>query len=140
MDDDFPSGTTLVEALVELYRETDDEDVVELIEAEIATEGFGLVPVAVPDETPAPDASVETLVDLHETFAQRDKGVGRYIRLRVFDALGAFEETPVDRDDADDDGDVMAGLSDDDLRYLAALDEPELQMLTESELTHRGLD
>jgi hypothetical protein len=138
MDDDFPSGTTLVEVLVELHRETDDEDVVELIEAEIATEGFGLVPVAVPDETPAPDASVETLVDLHETFAHRDRGMGRYIRLGVFDALGAFEETPVDRDD--DDGDVMAGLSDDDLRYLDALEEPELQMLTKSELTLRGLD
>lgn len=136
-NESFPTGTTLVEALVDLHRETDDEDVVELIEAEIATEGFGLVPVAVPDETPVPDASVETLIDLHETFAQRDKEVGRYIRLRVFDALGAFEETPVD---CDDDGSVIAGLSDDDLRYLGGLDEPELQMLTESELTHRGLE
>lgn len=137
-NDCFPTGTALVEALVELHRETDDGDVAELIEDEIATEGFGLVPVAVPDETPVPDASVETLVEVHEKYGKRDKEVGRYVRLRVFDALGAFKQYPGDRDD--DDGDVMAGLSDDDLQYLAAIDEAEIQMLIESELTHRGLD
>ncbi|MGQ3327653.1 hypothetical protein [Halorubrum sp. FL23] len=133
----FPSGTSLIASLIELHRNTDNEDVAELIEAEISTEAFGLVPVAVPDETPAPDASVETLIDLHGALYPGDKTVDRYIRLRIFDALGAFEETPVDRDEEDN---VMAGLSDDDLRYAADLDKAEIHTFTEKELTRRGLD
>lgn len=133
----FPSGTPLIASLIELHRDTDNEDVAELIEAEIATEAFGLVPVAIPDGTPAPDASVESLIDLHGSFYPHDKKVDRYIRLRIFDALGAFEETPVDRDREDN---VMAGLSDDELRYLTDLDKGEIQTFTEKELTRRGLD
>jgi hypothetical protein len=138
MTDDFPIGTALISALIDLHRETDDDDVLDLIETEIVTEVFGFVSVAVPDEKPAPEASVASLLEVHERFAQRDKTVGRYIRLRIFEELEAFEAGSTDQDE--DENDILAGLTDDQLRYLQSVDEDGIQMIIESETTQRGLD
>ena len=88
----FPTGEPLLAALVQLHRETDDDEILDLIETEMSTTEWGLVSVAVPVSEPEPDASIETLLDAHERFHLIDKSVGRYTRLRIFEALGAFDD------------------------------------------------
>lgn len=133
----FPSGPALLTALIDLHRKTDDEDVVELIETEIITEGLGCLSMLDPDEKPAPEASVETLIDCHDRFVRRNKEVGRYIRLRIFEELDAFEGFHSNHDD--DPFYVFSELSDEELCYLQSIDDPEIQMLIDHELTERGL-
>lgn len=134
---DFPSGPALITALIDLHRKTDDEDIVELIETEIITEGLGCLPMLDPDEKPAPEASVETLIDCHERFVHRNKKVGRYIRLRIFEALGAFEGCQDNQDN--DPFYVFSELTDEELYYLQSIDDPEIQMLIDREVTDREL-
>ncbi|MFA1612021.1 hypothetical protein [Halobellus rubicundus] len=134
----FPSGTPLIAALIDLHRETDDEEIRDLIEVEILTEGLGLVSVAIPEEKPVPDAPVEELLDLHDTFSRRSKTVGRYIRLRIFEELGAFEEIEMECDEAA--SFAVSELTDDQLRYLQSVEESGIQTLVENEFTERNLN
>jgi hypothetical protein len=136
--DTFPSGSALISALIDLHRETEDEEMIDLIESEIDTEGLGLVSVAIPDEKALPDASVEELLDVHDNFERRDKAVGRYLRLRIFETLGAFEEYQNDR--GNDSEDVVAGLTDDELRYLQSIDGLHIRQMVDPELERRGIE
>lgn len=132
----FPSGADLLTALIDLHRKTSDEDMIELIETEIKTTGFGLVSIANPGEKPAPEASVETLLDLHDTYSHH-KHIGRYLRLRIFEKLNAFDQQGDTHSESDDDR--ISGLTDGELRYLSTLDDPAISMLINPEMERRGI-
>lgn len=133
-DTNYPTGAALIAALIELHRETDDEDVLQLVEEEIGCAGWGLVEIATPDEHPAPDAEIEELVELHENAHRLGKDVLRYIRLRIFDELGAFEGC--DRQQ-NDEINAFNNLTDDQLRYVESFDVDSASYLAEKKLEQR---
>jgi hypothetical protein len=143
-EENFPEGTALVEALIDLHRDLDEdnEEVLDLIETEMGTDMYGLVELKYPDEKPVPDAPVDELVEVHETFAGQDKGVGRYIRLRIFERFDAFEDVECGQKaglDVQSRLNVPSELSDEDLAYLSEIDDTILQSIIEDEAVERGL-
>ena len=91
---EFPSGTALLAVLLELHWRSDDGNVQELVEEEIATlvDYRGTPRAAEFEITPSPYASPSTLMEYYDHFKNRDNEVARYFRLRTFGELGAFDD------------------------------------------------
>ncbi|SDM38868.1 hypothetical protein SAMN04487949_1494 [Halogranum gelatinilyticum] len=111
----FPSGAPLLAALIRLHRETDDDDVVELIEREVEVAEAGLDEVKQFDSRPLPYASYHDLMDYHDSFEGHDASMRRYLRLRVCEELGAFDEKGMLRHRE------ANGLTDEEREYLTEM-------------------
>lgn len=131
-DPDFPSEGELLSKLTELHREMQDEDVLGLIEEEIASIGFGLS-VKIPTEDPMPGATTEELIE--QLDAVNSPETTRYLRLRIFESIDRWDDLGDVHDEETDD--AFWALSDDDLEYLHSKVDGAASWFIESELTKR---
>ena len=104
-------------ALIDLHCETDDEDVLELIEVEMAVaasdpeiKDISRDPLCIPNVT-------DWMVTFHG--GRPEESQQRFVRLRLFQELGAFEEQPTDRDTDPDN--LPATLTQSEIQYLNSI-------------------
>lgn len=104
-------------ALIDLHRETDDEDVLELIEAEMAVaasdpeiKDISRDPLCIPSVT-------DWMVKLHE--GKPEESQKRFVRLRLFQELGVFEEQLTNRDTDPDN--LPATLTPSEIQYFDSI-------------------
>ncbi|WP_224268650.1 hypothetical protein [Haloprofundus salinisoli] len=106
----FPSGTPLLAALLKLHMDTEEEEMLGLIEQEIGAVTDGFVEVADFGLRPLPYAAYFDLMDYADYFESRDPSIGRYFRLRTFEELGAFDDKGLLRHYESENG-LIEGLS-----------------------------
>ncbi|MFC4359307.1 hypothetical protein ACFO0N_15280 [Halobium salinum] len=132
MVDSWLTGTALMKALIRLHREMDDGPARDLIYEEIRATAVGFVAVPRPNERPSVDASVEEMIEIHESMWHQHKDIARYTRLRIAEELGAFEQS-VESESTDDRFDP-SGLSDDELQYLHEMGDTPIRSTIEDSL------
>lgn len=135
----YPSGAALMASLIDLHRETDNEDVIQVIEAEMEAavhdpeidEHIRGDPLVMPE-------SSEWIIQIqnHDLYP-RTEARRRYLRLRLCEELDAFDDPRSDRDTNPDN--IPETLTDEELRYLARLDVSGICESVQNELTHRGV-
>ena len=116
-DHTFPTGAELISALIDLHKETDDEGVIELIEAEMAVaasdpevKDISRDPLCIPNV-------IDWMVTFYDSMSEESQQ--RFVRLRLFQELGAFEEQPTDRDTNPDN--LPATLTQSEIQYLGSI-------------------
>ncbi|UVE50083.1 hypothetical protein KU306_14415 [Haloferax larsenii] len=88
----FPTGTGLLAALLKFHSDTEDGNLLELIEREINAVCDGSVDVADFALRPRPYAAYTDHIESAKRFESYDRSMGRYFRLRAFESRGAFDD------------------------------------------------
>jgi len=111
----FPSGTALLVALIQLHQDVADSDVRDHIEQEVEAVRDGVINIAQFDVQPLPYTSYSDLLAHADHFEGRNDAVSRYFRLRAFKEVGAFDDVGMLRIRG------RGGLTDEEREYLSSM-------------------
>jgi len=131
-DLDLPSDGELLSMLTDLHRETEDDEILNLIEKEIGCIAFD-VPVKIPKRDPVAEPTTEEIMSYLDVAS--DQETARYLRLRVFQTLDAWDSSAQAQNEEVDE--PFTALSDDDLQYLHSALKGPASWFAKEELTDR---